>query len=305
MRALGGIAGNNGDGTEQADRPSAAQLASQGAELLAAQATAVTPLDDGRQPTLIPDLISSLHWDPAPQDEASWPAPTRHRNRVQLYVAVATAAAVLGSIGGAFAASQSSNDSHKAGPTAQSSRTTSTATVDAAAKKSATQPKSPATSTPLARASSQTPQRAVAPSPAYTRSDTTQPTVDEWANARVPATAAEQKAAQHLIDDAAPILQGQQYLDGSITVTFNPRAQTMFITFGPGSYPEGQDYHDDPSWTDTIRSLMFGSCSEAQADFHNNPTWPYGRAAVVYRESMASPIVTDFRDVTHIDSCRV
>ncbi|MFI6494847.1 hypothetical protein [Streptomyces sp. NPDC050564] len=54
-----------------------------------------------------------------------------------------------------------------------------------------------------------------------------------------------------------------------------------------------------------MRGLMFGSCSEAQQDFHNDTTWPYGRAAVVYRESMASPLIADFRDVTHIDSCRV
>ncbi|MGW2785917.1 serine/threonine-protein kinase [Streptomyces populi] len=290
---------------EPADRPSAAQLAAAGAELLAVQATAVAQLDSGQQLTLIPDLISSLHWDPAPQDEASWPSPARHGNRVRIYVAVAVAAAVLGSIGGAFAASQSSDDGRVGGLAAQSGRATSAATVDAAAKKSVSQPESPAAPPRSARAASQIPQRAVAPSPAYTRSDTTRPTVDEWADARVPATDAEKKAAQRLVAAAAPTFQGQQYLDGSIIVTFNPQAQTMFVTFGPGAYPEGQDYHDDPSWTDTIRSLMFGSCSEAQEDFHDDATWPYGRAAIVYRESMASPIVADFRDVTHIDSCRV
>ncbi|WP_406368363.1 protein kinase [Streptomyces sp. NBC_00647] len=290
---------------EPADRPNATQLASSAAELLACQATAVTTPDDGWQPTLISDLIGSLRWDPAPQDDASWPAPTRHRNRAQLYVAVAAAAAILGSIGGAVAASQSSDDDPGAGPAARSGQTTSAATVDAVTKESAPQSSSPAGSTPSARAASQTPQRSVAPSPAYTRSDTTQPTIDEWADARIPVTVAEKKAARQLINDAAPVLQGQQYLDDAITVTFNPQAQTMFVTFGPGTYPEGQDYRDDTEWTDVVRGLMFGSCSEAQQDFHNDPTWPYGRAAVVYRESMASPIITNFRDVTHIDSCRV
>ncbi|TXS66128.1 serine/threonine protein kinase [Streptomyces sp. me109] len=290
---------------EPADRPSAAQLAVAGAGLLAVQATAVATLDSGHQLTLIPDLISSLHWDPAPQDEASWPAPARHSNRVRIYVAVAGAAAVLGSIGGAFAASQSSNGNHDAGLAAQSSRTTSAATVDTAAKKSTSQPESPAASTPSVRTPSQTPQHAIVPSPAYTRSDTTQPTIDEWADARVPATAAEKKAAQRLVTDAAPILQGEQYMDADVIVTFSPAAQTMFVTFGPAIYPEGQDYRDDTDWIDVRRGLMFGSCSEAQEDFHNDPTWPYGRAVVVYRESMASPIVADFRDVTHIDSCRV
>ncbi|MEU6278593.1 protein kinase [Streptomyces populi] len=290
---------------EPADRPSAAQLASAGAELLAAQATAVATLDGGQQPTLIPDLISSLHWEPASLDEASWPAPARHRNRFRLYMAVAAAAAILGSIGGAFAASQSSKNNHETDHAAQSGRTASAAPVDAAVKESTPQSKSPTASTPSARAASQTPQRAVAPSPAYTRSDTTQPTVDEWVRARVPATDAEKKAAQRLIADAAPILQGEQYVDEDIIVTFNPAAQTMFVTFGPAVYPEGQDYNDDTGWIDVRRGLMFGSCSEAQEDFHNDPAWPYGRAAVVYRESMASPIIADFRDVTHIDSCRV
>ncbi len=290
---------------EPADRPSAAQLAAMGAELLAMQTTAVATLDSGQQLTLIPDLVSSLHWDPAPEDEASWPAPAGHGSRVRLYAAVAAAAAVIGSIGGAFAATESSSANHDAGPAAQSGRTTSAATVDVAAKKSAAQPGSPAVSTPPAQATSQIPQRAVAPSPAYTRSDTTQPTIDEWGKARVPATDAEKKAAQRLVADAAPSLQGEQYMGDDAIVTFNPAAQTMFITFGPAIYPEGQDYNDDPGWIDVRRSLMFGACSEAQEDFHNDPAWPYGRAAVVYRESMASPIVADFRDVTHIDSCRV
>ncbi|MGW3911492.1 protein kinase domain-containing protein [Streptomyces sp. NPDC005070] len=260
---------------EPTGRPPAAQLAARAAELLAVQATAVATLNSGQQLTLIPDLVSSLHWDPAPQDEASWPAPARHSNRVRLYVAVAAAAAVLGSIGGAFAASQSPNDNRDAGRSAQSARTTSEATADTAAKKSASHPESPAAFTPSARAVSQTPQRAVAPSPAYTRSDSAQPTGDEWAEARVPATDAEKKAAQRLIADAAPILQGEQYTDQDIIVTFNPAAQTMFVTFGPAIYPEGQDYNDDPDWTDVRRGLMFGACSEAQEDFHNDATWPY------------------------------
>ncbi|MBT2393932.1 hypothetical protein J7E87_32110 [Streptomyces sp. ISL-1] len=101
------------------------------------------------------------------------------------------------------------------------------------------------------------------------------------------------------------MLQGSAYEVDSLTVTFNPHAQTMFVTFGPGTYPEGQDYQDDPDWTDNRRSLMFGSCSQAQQTFHDDITWLYGRAAVVYRESMASPVIADFRDVTHTDSCRV
>ena len=110
---------------------------------------------------------------------------------------------------------------------------------------------------------SQTPQqRAGVPSPAYTRSDKAQPTVDEWADARLPATSATsatsaEAAAEHLITDAEPVLRGQQYMD------------------------------------------------EAQQNFGNDTARTYGRAVLVYRESMASPTVVDYREVAHIDSCRV
>ncbi|MEV6117657.1 hypothetical protein AB0L59_35595 [Streptomyces sp. NPDC052109] len=148
-------------------------------------------------------------------------------------------------------------------------------------------------------------QRAVAPTPAYTRSDSVQPTVGEWVAARVPATPAEKTAARRLVNDTASFFKGQQYMGGDVVVTFNPQAQTMFVTFGPGTFPEGQDYHDDPNSTDDVRSLMFAGCSEAQYDFGQDTTWPYGRAVVVYRESMATPLIADFREVTHTDSCRV
>ncbi|MFE2473702.1 serine/threonine protein kinase [Streptomyces mirabilis] len=286
---------------ELSDRPNATELACHCTELLAAQTTAVIS-PGGQQPTPISDLVS-LHWDLVPEGEPAWPAPPHRNSRTRLYLAVAAAAAVLGSLGGALAASQSSN-------TAQSqadapSRHTAAATVTTAAQKSTPRADRPASSPPAAPADSLSPQRVAVPSPAYTRSDNAQPTIDEWVAARVPATPAEKTAAQRLIGNAAPVLQGQQYMDDNVTVTFNPRAQTMFVTFGPGIYPEGQDYRDDANWTDIVRGLMFGSCSEAQQDFNNDTPWPYGRTAVVYRESMASPTIADFREVTHIDSCRV
>jgi hypothetical protein len=94
-------------------------------------------------------------------------------------------------------------------------------------------------------------------------------------------------------------------MDDTVTVTFNPLAQSMFVTFGPGIYPEGQDYRDDMGFTDLVRSLMFGSCSEAQQNFTNDTNWPYARTVLVYRDSMANPFIVDYREVTHLDSCRV
>lgn len=292
---------------EPSERPAAAELARECTELLAAQATAVVS-PGGRQPTLISDLVS-LHWDLAVEDEPVWSVPSHRDSRARLFLAVAAAAAVLGSVGGALAASQSSDAAQGKGPAPRNQgRATTTATAAAAAaaaQETAARPSGSAPSRSEAPTASQTPQRTAAPSPAYTRRDDAQPTIDEWADARVPATPSEKTAAQRLVSDAAPVLQGQPYTGDSVTVTFNPEAQTMFVTFGPGTYPEGQDYHDDTNWTDVVRGLMFDSCSEAQQDFHDDTAWPYGRAVVVYRESMASPVIADFRDVTHIDSCRV
>ncbi len=287
---------------EPSDRPTATELARECTELLAAQTTAVV-LPSGQQPTLISDLVS-LHWDLAAEDEPTWPVPSHRGSRIRLYLAVAAAAAVLGSVGGALAASQSSGAAQGKSPS-PTNRTTTAATAAAAVQGSTPQSNGPTPSRSEEPAAPQSPQQAAVPSPAYTRSDDAQPTIDEWVNARVPATPAEKTAAQQLTDDTTSVLRGQQYMGDTVTVTFNPEAQTMFVTFGPGTYPEGQDYHDDTNWTDVVRGLMFGSCSEAQQDFHNDITWPYGRAVVVYRESMASPVIADFRDVTHIDSCRV
>ncbi|WP_432199103.1 serine/threonine protein kinase [Streptomyces sp. bgisy027] len=283
------------------DRPDAAELADTCAELLAVQKTAVlTPTN--QQPTLIADLVSA-HWDLTAETDSAWPAPPPRSSRTRLFLAVGIAAAVLGSLAGALAATSKSSDTAR-GQTPTPSRHTSSA--PAAAQQSVPRTAGPAATSGPAPATSPTPKPlADAPSPAYTRSDNAQPNVDEWAKARLPATPAEQTAAQNLITDATPLLQDQQYMDDTVTVTFNPAAQSMFVTFGPGIYPEGQDYRDDTALTDLVRGLMFGSCSEAQQNFTNDTNWPYGRAVLVYRESMANPIITDYREVTHLDSCRV
>ncbi|MFD0228088.1 serine/threonine-protein kinase [Streptomyces hirsutus] len=288
---------------EPSGRPAALELARVCGELLASQTTAVTGPAELPQPTLIADLVG-LNWDLS-SDEPIWPASSKRTSRTRLYLAVVAAAVLVGSLGGTLAATQSSTTAR--GPaSAPGGQKTPAAGLTPAAQHSASPATSPAlTASDVPSSSSPSPRSSAAPSPAYTRSDSTQPTVDEWAAARVPATQAEKAAAQRLRDGAAPVLQGQQYMDDEVTVTFNPSAQTMFVTFGPGIYPEGQSYQDDAAWTDIVRGLMFGSCAEAQQDFHDDITWPYGRAAVVYRESMASPLIADFREVTHTDSCRV
>ncbi|MFF1404988.1 hypothetical protein [Streptomyces sp. NPDC058294] len=289
---------------EPSGRPTAIELAQTSTELLASQTTTVLPGAGAvQQPTLVADLIS-LNWNLPVAAEPGWPTPPRDRNRMRMYLAATATAAVLGGLGGAIAASQSSDTEQGKAPAASGA---STVTADGAAAAAQGSPSQAENSTaPASEVPTATPHTLeAAPAPAYTRTDNAQPTIDEWAAARVPVTPAEKIAAQHLIKDAAPVLKGQNYMGDDVVVTFNPQAQTMFVTFGPGTFPEGQDYQEDPNWTDIRRGLMFGSCSEAQQDFHNDITWPYGRAVVVYRESMASPLIADFRDATHIDSCRV
>ena len=288
---------------EPSSRPAAPELAHVCGELLASQTTAVTGPAELPRPTLIADLVG-LNWD-LPSDEPIWPASSKRTSRTRLYVAVIAAAALAGGLGGALFATQSSTTAR--GPaSALGGQKTSAAGLTPAAQHSASPATGPApTASDAPSSSPPSPRSSAAPSPAYTRSDRTQPTVDEWAAARVPATQVEKAAAQRLRDGAAPVLQGEQYMGDEVTVTFNPSAQTMFVTFGPGIYPEGQSYQDDSAWTDIVRGLMFGICAEAQQDFHDDITWPYGRAAVIYRESMASPLIADFREVTHADSCRV
>ncbi|MGW7715490.1 serine/threonine-protein kinase [Streptomyces chartreusis] len=248
---------------EPAERPCAAEIADACAELLAVQETSVL-IALGQPATLIADLVSA-HWDLTPEAVSAWPAPPRRSSRTRLFLAVGVAAAVLGSLAGVLAATSKSSDAARGQAPTPSRHTSSAATAQQSAAPRTVGPA--AASGPGQAASPTSEPVAGVPSPAYTRSDNAQPTVDEWAKARLPATPAERRAAQRLITDAAPLLQDQQYMDGTVTVTFSPTAQSMFVTFGPGIYPEGQNYLDDMGFTDLVRGLMFGSCSEAQQNF--------------------------------------
>ncbi|MGW6207393.1 serine/threonine-protein kinase [Streptomyces sp. NPDC055089] len=88
------------------DRPTAAELSHRCADLLAAQATDVTPRPEG-QSTLVADLVS-LHWE-LPHEDPGWAVAPRGRRGVRLYSSVVAAALVVGGIGGALAATNSSS----------------------------------------------------------------------------------------------------------------------------------------------------------------------------------------------------
>ncbi|GAB3002107.1 serine/threonine-protein kinase [Streptomyces pseudoechinosporeus] len=287
---------------EPGERPTTAELSRACTALLASQATAAAPRNQ-EQPTPVSDLVSA-HWELPHEDDHTRPTTAPPRRRGKLTVAALAAAVLAGVVGGAIAASVNSR-SHQpdqTAPSAPSSQTKTPSSTPTTADPSGSRRQATPSRSPTAPVVE--PARQTAPSPAYTRSDDAQPSVEEWAEARVPATTAE-KTAQRIRSEATQALRSLGYTDDSVAVTFNPKAQTMFVTFGPGTYLEGEDYRDDLGWTEVRRSLMFGSCAEAQQNFHDDITWPYGRAALVYRESMASPAIADFRDVTHTDSCRV
>ncbi|MFE5190225.1 protein kinase [Streptomyces sp. NPDC056628] len=195
---------------EPTKRPDAAQLADECVTLLAAQDTAVL-IDAGQPATLIADLVSA-HWGLAPETGSTWPAPSRRSSRTRLLVTVAVAA-VLGSLGGALAAASQRSDTAQ-DPAPTPSRHTSSAPAAMAQPSTSPHSSGPAADpSPAVAASSVAEQHAGAgvPSPAYTRTDNAQPSVDEWAKARLPATPAERTAAQHVITDAAPLFHSSTW----------------------------------------------------------------------------------------------
>ncbi|WP_329579951.1 hypothetical protein [Streptomyces sp. NBC_01361] len=54
-----------------------------------------------------------------------------------------------------------------------------------------------------------------------------------------------------------------------------------------------------PDYTDLRRSIMFAGCSYGNEKLRTDPIWPYGRVAVVYRESMAKPVIADYCESHH------
>ncbi|MFD8760479.1 serine/threonine protein kinase [Streptomyces mirabilis] len=113
---------------EPGDRPGAAELSDACTALLASQATALALR--GLEPTRVSDLVSS-HWSLPSENEAAWPTPARSRSRLRWSLAAVAAAAVVGGIAGAVAASTASTPGrgHAAAPSSSrnpSSRAPST-----------------------------------------------------------------------------------------------------------------------------------------------------------------------------------
>ncbi|MFE5298099.1 serine/threonine-protein kinase [Streptomyces sp. NPDC056632] len=299
---------------EASDRPTAKSLGDACGGLLAKESTQVLPQDDST-PVLVDGLVSD-HWSLPPADEDTWPTSRagRAHGRVRKvsYIAAA-AAAVLGIAATAVyastalgrqapstaaapalpPASPSVSSSSAAAPTtppSSSALPASTAsTVTAVSSPTVTTPK-PAATTPTAE-----------PQPAYTRSDYAEPTIGEWSAARDAMTASERDIAASINEELKVFLRDEWALPEGVQVTFNPEAQTMFLTAGPSTavWENGGDY------TDLHRSMMYTGCTHGNDKLRTDITWPYGRVVVVYRESMANPVIASFREVTNGMHCRV
>ncbi|MFF2506350.1 serine/threonine-protein kinase [Streptomyces sp. NPDC058067] len=278
-----------------ADRPSARVLGERCVGLLEHQDTHVLPQQHGA-PTLVDGLVAGC-WDLPSAQADVWP-PARHEGHVRRYALIAAAAVGVLVIAAAVVYAttlRKQQEPSAAAPHSTASASSSPAPLSASPSPPSANPATLAASTPTATEAPAKPQ------PAYTRSDNTQPTVEEWAAAHDAMTASEQNIATAINEDVGAFLRDEWALPDGVQVTFNPKAQTMFLTTGPSVTvsENGGDY------TELRRSVMFAGCSYGNEKLRTDISWPYGRVAVVYRESMAKPVIADYREVTNGMRCRV
>lgn len=291
---------------DPADRPQAAALYEASVTLLSGQPT-TAPGSQPASPTLVDDLVAH-RWNVAPPQEDAWPS-TRRTPRARAWRAAAIAATAAAAVTIPAAIAYLSTVDKQPRPAAQTPTNAAstpvtpagaepigaTTSTPATPSPTTTQPATTAPTTPVATRAQ------VEPQPAYTRSDDAQPTTEEWAAARDTMTASERAVAAAINEDLGPFLRDEWDLPQGVSVTFNPQAQTMFLTVGPSTtvWTNGGDY------TELRRAVMFAGCSYGNDKIRTDINWPYGRVVVVYRESMATAVVADYRDVTNGMSCRV
>lgn len=290
---------------DPADRPPASALYEASITLVSGQPT-TAPDPQPASPTLVDDLVAH-RWNVAPPQEDAWPS-TRRTPRARALWAAGIAATVAAAVAIPAAVLYLSTVDRQ--PQSVARTPTNAASIPVApagaepigATTSPTTTPSPTTTQPATTAPT-TPVATRAPAepqPAYTRADDAQPTTDEWAAARETMTASERAIAAAINEDLGPFLRDEWDLPNGVWVTFNPKAQTMFLTVGPSTtvWTNGGDY------TELRRAVMFAGCSYGKDKIRTDINWPYGRVVVVYRESVATAVVADYRDVT-IGLCRV
>ncbi|MFD8079159.1 serine/threonine-protein kinase [Streptomyces sp. NPDC059718] len=283
---------------DPAERPSAATLVEECTKLLSAEATHV--LDPaaavaGAAPTLVADLVAA-QWDMPTLDDSTWIVEQRRSSRRRTVLLAAVGLCVFAAAaGGSYRILNPGDDrSHGLAPTADSSSQHTTVTT------STPSPLAAATVSPVDASPTPT-LSARAPRPAFTRADIGQPTIEEWVDAHDGMTTDEHDITADINRDLRDYLTTEWGLAEGAHVTFNEPAQTMFVTVGP-SLTVAENGGDN---TELIRSVMFAGCSYGNQELTTNLTWPYGRVVVVYQESMANPMIADYRVVTNSMRCRV
>ncbi|MEU3480830.1 serine/threonine protein kinase [Streptomyces sp. NPDC033754] len=288
---------------EASDRPTAQSLSKECIGLLGHQSTHVLLRHDSAH-TLVDGLVTD-RWSPPPMHADIWPTP-RPSGRARRYsIIAATAVGVLSIAAVAVYASTvrerqapSIATAPTSTPTSPSSSPSSSAAASTAAVSvppKSTGPTAVAVNTPTTVTPTAEPQ------PAYTRSDYAEPTLGEWSAARDAMTASERGIATAINEELKAFLRDEWGLSEGVQVTFNPEAQTMFLTAGPSVtvWENGGDY------IDLQRSMMFTGCSRGNDKLRTDISWPYGRVVVIYRESMANPVIASYREVTNGMHCRV
>ncbi|MFJ5099371.1 serine/threonine-protein kinase [Streptomyces sp. NPDC088557] len=280
---------------EPDDRPTMRILSEECIRFLEHQDTHVLPQQVSAH-TVVDTLVTS-HWNAPPGQVDAWPI-ARSDGRARRYSFIAAAALTVLSIGAAamYAATFHAGQELPSAASASTAPTTSSPLpVAASIRPTSTTPSATTASAPAATEAPSEPQ------PAYTRSDNAQPTVEEWSAARDAMTASERNIAAAINKEVGPFLRDEWGLSDGVQVTFNLEAQTMFLTAGPSvtAWENGGDY------TDLRRSIMFSGCSYGNDKVRTDINWPYGRVVVVYRESMAKPVIADYREVTNGMRCRV
>ncbi|MFD8013535.1 serine/threonine-protein kinase [Streptomyces sp. NPDC059762] len=295
---------------EAGDRPTATCLSSACRALLAEENTQILAQDDSAP--VPPDGLDSVHWTLPAVPEETWPTGRgQGRARKAGYIAAAAAAVLAIAATAVYASTALGRQAPSAAaasalPSASPSVSSTPATPSSAPPASSVPPARTAAavtaaSSPTATTPKATVTATAEPQPAYTRSDYAQPTITEWSAARDAMTSSERGIAASINKELQGFLRDEWALPEGVQVTFNPEAQTMFLTVGPSTtvWENGGDY------TDLHRSMMYTGCSLGNEKMRTDITWPYGRVVVVYRESMANPVIASFREVTNGMNCRV
>ncbi|MET9674618.1 serine/threonine-protein kinase [Streptomyces sp. NPDC006482] len=218
---------------EPGDRPTAQSLSKECIGLLGQESTQVLPR---AAHTLVDGLVTG-RWSLPPAHADIWPTPLPG-GRVRRYGLIAATAISVLSI--AAVAVYTSTVRERQAPSAAAAPVGASASPSSSRSSSA--PATPAVSsappasTGPAVVAVATPTVATPPAepqPAYTRSDYAEPSLGEWAAARDAMTASERGIADAVDKELRTFLRDEWGLSEGVQVTFNPEAQTMFLTAGP------------------------------------------------------------------------